>query len=63
MKSKVYELTIQSVRVYAPLITLENLAEVSCIEIMKIWWPRVIYTEKLWEMTSQININKELRKR
>jgi hypothetical protein len=34
MKNKVYELTIQSVRLYTPLITLENLAEVSCIEIM-----------------------------
>jgi hypothetical protein len=30
---------------------------------MKIWWPRVISNEKLWEMTSQININKEIRKR
>jgi hypothetical protein len=29
---------------------------------MKIWWPRVISNEKLWEMTSQININKEIRK-
>jgi hypothetical protein len=31
--------------------------------IMKIWWPRVISNEKLWEMTGQININKEIRKR
>jgi hypothetical protein len=30
---------------------------------MKIWWPRVISNEKLWEMTGQININKEIRKR
>jgi hypothetical protein len=31
---------------------------------MKIWWPRVILVsnEKLWEMASQININKEIRK-
>jgi hypothetical protein len=29
---------------------------------MKIWWPWVISNEKLWEMTSQININKEIRK-
>jgi hypothetical protein len=29
---------------------------------MKIWWPRVISNEKLWEMTDQININKEIRK-
>jgi hypothetical protein len=29
---------------------------------MKIWWPRVISNEKLWEMTGQININKEIRK-
>jgi hypothetical protein len=31
--------------------------------IMKIWWPRVISHEKLWEMTGQININKEIRQR
>jgi ribosomal 50S subunit-associated protein YjgA (DUF615 family) len=30
---------------------------------MKIWWSRVICNEKLWEMTGQININKEIRKR
>jgi ribosomal 50S subunit-associated protein YjgA (DUF615 family) len=30
---------------------------------MKIWWPRVISNEKLWEMTGQININQETRKR
>jgi ribosomal 50S subunit-associated protein YjgA (DUF615 family) len=30
---------------------------------MKIWWPRVISNEKLWEMTGQINISKEIRKR
>jgi hypothetical protein len=30
---------------------------------MKIWWPRVISNKKLWEMTGQININKEIRKR
>jgi hypothetical protein len=30
---------------------------------MKIWWPRVICNEKLWEMTGRININKEIRKR
>jgi hypothetical protein len=30
---------------------------------MKIWWPRVIPNEKLWQMTGQININKEIRKR
>jgi hypothetical protein len=29
---------------------------------MKIWWSRVISNEKLWEMTGQININKEIRK-
>jgi hypothetical protein len=29
--------------------------------IMKIWWPRVISNVKLWEMTGQININKEIR--
>jgi hypothetical protein len=29
---------------------------------MKIWWPRVISNEKLWGMTGQININKEIRK-
>jgi hypothetical protein len=28
---------------------------------MKIWWPRVISNVKLWEMTGQININKEIR--
>jgi hypothetical protein len=30
---------------------------------MKIWWPRIISNEKLWEMTDQININKEIRRR
>jgi hypothetical protein len=30
---------------------------------MKIWCPRVISNEKLLEMTGQININKEIRKR
>jgi hypothetical protein len=30
---------------------------------MKIRWPRVISNEKLWEMTGQININKEIRQR
>jgi hypothetical protein len=30
---------------------------------MKIWWPRVISNEKLWEMTDQMNINKEIRQR
>jgi hypothetical protein len=31
--------------------------------IMKIWWPRVISNEMLWEMTGQRNINKEIRQR
>jgi hypothetical protein len=31
--------------------------------IMKYRWPRVIFNERLWEMTGQININKEIRKR
>jgi hypothetical protein len=30
---------------------------------VKIWWLRVISNEKLWEMTGQININKEIRQR
>jgi hypothetical protein len=30
---------------------------------MKIWWHRVISYEKLWEITGQININKEIRQR
>jgi hypothetical protein len=30
---------------------------------MKIWWPRVISHGKPREMTGQININKEIRKR
>jgi hypothetical protein len=30
--------------------------------IMKIWWPMVISNEKVWEMTGQININKEIWK-
>jgi hypothetical protein len=30
---------------------------------VKIWWPRVISNEKLREMTGQINLNKEIRKR
>jgi hypothetical protein len=29
---------------------------------MKIWWPRVISNEKLWEMTGQMNINNEIKK-
>jgi hypothetical protein len=29
---------------------------------MEIWWPRVISNEKLWEVTGQINISKEIRK-
>jgi hypothetical protein len=29
--------------------------------IMKIWWPRVTSNEKPWEITGQININKEIR--
>jgi hypothetical protein len=29
---------------------------------MKIWLPGVISNERLWEMTGQININKEIRK-
>jgi hypothetical protein len=29
--------------------------------IMKIRWPRVISNDKLWEMTVQININKEIK--
>jgi hypothetical protein len=29
--------------------------------IIKIWWPRVVSNEKLWEMTGQININKEIK--
>jgi hypothetical protein len=31
--------------------------------IMKYRWPRVIFNERLWEMTGQININKEIRMR
>jgi hypothetical protein len=31
--------------------------------IVKIWWPKVISNEKLWEMNKQININKDIRKR
>jgi ribosomal 50S subunit-associated protein YjgA (DUF615 family) len=30
---------------------------------MKMWWSRFISNEQLWEMTGQININKEIRKR
>jgi hypothetical protein len=30
---------------------------------MKIFWPRVISNEKLWIITGQININKEIRLR
>jgi hypothetical protein len=29
---------------------------------MTIWWPTVISNEKLWQMTGQININKDIRK-
>jgi hypothetical protein len=31
--------------------------------ITKIWCPRVISNEKLWEITGEININMERRKR
>jgi hypothetical protein len=31
--------------------------------IMKIWWPRIISNEKLWEVTGQINVNKEIQQR
>jgi hypothetical protein len=30
---------------------------------MKIWWPGFISNDKLWEMTGQIKIDKEKRKR
>jgi hypothetical protein len=29
---------------------------------MKLWWPRVISNENLWEMSGQININMKISK-
>jgi hypothetical protein len=71
-KIKLFNVYVKSVLLYGCqtwLVTCEIQRKLqsfvnTCLRyIMKIWWPRVIYNEKLWEMTGQININKEIRKR
>jgi hypothetical protein len=71
-KIKLFNVYVKSVLLYGCqtwLVTCEIQRKLEsfvnrCLRyIMKIWWPRVTSNEKLWEMTSQININKEIRKR
>jgi hypothetical protein len=71
-KIKLFNVYVKSVLLYECqtwLVTceiqrkLQSLANRCLRYIIKIWWSRVISNEKLWEMTGQININKELRKR
>jgi hypothetical protein len=71
-KIKLFNVYVKSVLLYGCqtwLVTCEIKRKLHsfvnrCLRyIMKIWWPRGIYNEKLWEMTGQININKEIRKR
>jgi hypothetical protein len=68
-KIKLFNVYVQSVLLYGCqtwLVTCEIQRKLQsfvnrCLRyIMKIWWPRVISNEKLWEMTGQININKEI---
>jgi hypothetical protein len=70
-KIKLFNVYVKSVLLYGChtwLVTCEIQRKLQsfvnrCLRyIMKSWWPRVISNEKLWEMTSQININKEIRK-
>jgi hypothetical protein len=71
-KIKLFNVYVKSVPLYGCqtwLVTCENQRKLQsfvnrCLRyIMKIWWPRVISNVKLWEMTGQININKEIRQR
>jgi hypothetical protein len=70
-KNKVFNIYVKSVLLYRCqtwLVTCEIQRKLQsfvnrCLwYITKIWWPRDISNEKLWEMTGQININKEIRK-
>jgi hypothetical protein len=71
-KIKLFNVYVKSVLLYGCqtwLITCEIQRKLQsfvnrCLRyIMKIWWLRVISNEKLWEMTGQINISKEIRHR
>jgi hypothetical protein len=71
-KIKLFNIYVKSVLLYGCqtwLVTCEIQRKLQsfvnrCLRyIMKIWWPRDISNEKLWEMTGQININKKIRKR
>jgi hypothetical protein len=71
-KIKLFNVYVKSVLLYGCqtwLVTCEIQRKLQsfvnrCLRyIMKIWWPRVISNEKLWEMTGQISINKEIRNR
>jgi hypothetical protein len=73
-KIKLFDVYVKSVLLYGCqtwLVTCEIQRKLQsfvnidlCLRyIMRIWWPRVISNEKRWEMTGQININKEIRKR
>jgi hypothetical protein len=72
IKIKLFNVYVKSVLLYGRqtwLVTCEIQRKLQsfvnrCLQnIMKIWWPRVISSEKLQETTGQININKEIRKR
>jgi hypothetical protein len=72
IKIKQFNVYVKSVLLYGCqtwLVTCEIQRKIQsfvnrCLRyIMKIWWPRVISNEKPREMTGQININKEIRKR
>jgi hypothetical protein len=71
-KIKLFNVYVKSVLLYGCqtwLVTCESQRKLQtfvnrCLRyIVKIWWPRVISNEKLWEMTGQININKEIKQR
>jgi hypothetical protein len=70
-KIKLFNVYVKSVLLYGCqtwLVTCEIQRKLQsfvngCLRyIMKIRWPRVISNERLWEVTGQININKEIRK-
>jgi hypothetical protein len=71
-KIKLFNVYVKTVLLYACqtwLVTCEIQRKLQsfvnrCLRyIMKIWWPTVTSNENLWEMTGQIKINKEIRKR
>jgi hypothetical protein len=70
-KIKLFDVYVKSVLLYRCqtwLVTCEIQRKLQsfvnrCLRyIIKIWWSRVISNEKLWEMTGQININKEIKR-